>query len=90
MVQMVDSGENKDAEKTQKVLSLNMRALKDFLRSVKGTENYNAPLHRVDELYAAANAHEQAQILDKRKTMSKEKNSQDDKGAPKKKLHKTG
>ena len=96
-VQNTDSGENKDTEKTQKVLSLSMRALKEYLGGIKNSaasgtgEEDHVSLHREDELYAAADAHEQASLLDKRKSLSKQKSSQDDKdGQPKKKQVKKG
>ena len=94
-VQMMKAVDTVDTEKTQKVLSLSMRALKDYLRGLKSaTDGENLPtssfssLHRVDDLYAAADAHEQAKLLDKRKSLSREKNSQED--GPKKKQVKKG
>lgn len=90
VVERACSAENKDADKSQKVLSLSMRALKDYLRSSKAAPDDRAPLHREDELYQAADAHEQAQLLDKRKSLSREKGAQEGEDARKKKQAKKG
>lgn len=66
-----------ETEKSQMVLSLNMRALKGYLSTLRDSKPDRTPalLHREDDLYKAADAQAQAELLDKRKSQGKETES---------------